>query len=472
MPWRQPAIFISYRRDDTAVHARTIRDELEAAFGASHVFRDVDEIQPGDRFDPILQDRVAQCDVLLALIGPDWLTLADDQGRPRIQAEHDYVRYEIATALRTGKRVIPVLLDGARMPTPAQLPPGLEDLPAHTPFVLADRELSEGADRLIDALRRRRATEILTDLMKRRWANALAIGLSAFAYAAARRYASDRRFAFGAWKIEVLAAFASAVFLLCIAALMAAGSVERLFSPQEIHYREAMAVTALGLLVNLGCALILGGHAHGHGHDHAHHHHGHDHHHDHGHGHHHDINLRAAYLHVLSDLLGSIGAIGASIVMWLTGWWAADPIIAAVVGLLILGSAVRIVRQATDILLEATPAHIVTIVRDPYDAFVSRYYWTQKRMPRDQEKAERRPRHRMVGKPLDDPEVLVVGVDRPALLLRHPERCEPVDAGADRGEVPRVGGGHHDVRRGHRIGEHFDDRRLDQLEGLVHRRDR
>lgn len=175
MPWRQPRIFICYRRDDTAVHARTIRAELEDAFGERHVFRDVEEIQAGDRFDPIIQERIAQCDVLLALIGPDWLTIADDQGRPRIQAEHDYVRYEIATALRMGKRVIPVLLEGARMPAPAQLPPGLEDLPAHTSLVFTDRELSEGADRLIDALRRRRATEILTDLMKRRWANALAI---------------------------------------------------------------------------------------------------------------------------------------------------------------------------------------------------------------------------------------------------------------------------------------------------------
>src|SRR5213595_1879634 len=134
--------------------------------------------------------------------------------------------------------------------------------------------------------------------------HALAIGLSAFAYAAARRYARDPRFAFGTWKIEVLAGFASAVFLLGIAA----GSVERLFSPQAIHYREAMAVTALGLLVNLGCALILGGHSHGdgdgHGHDHGHEH-GH-HHHGHHHDHHHDINLRSAYVHVLADAATSV----------------------------------------------------------------------------------------------------------------------------------------------------------------------
>src|SRR4051794_25301722 len=75
--------------------------------------------------------------------------------------------------------------------------------------------------------------------------HALAIGLSAAAYAAARRYARDPRFAFGTWKIEVLAGFTSAIFLLGIAAMMAVGSIERILSPQPIHYREAMIVAAV-----------------------------------------------------------------------------------------------------------------------------------------------------------------------------------------------------------------------------------
>src|SRR5512140_2514399 len=83
--------------------------------------------------------------------------------------------------------------------------------------------------------------------------HAMAIGLSAFAYAAARRYARDARFAFGTWKIEVLAGFASAIFLLGVAALMVIGSVERLLDPQPIRYREAMVVAAIGLLVNIVC---------------------------------------------------------------------------------------------------------------------------------------------------------------------------------------------------------------------------
>ncbi|GLC91756.1 cation transporter [Cupriavidus sp. TA19] len=193
--------------------------------------------------------------------------------------------------------------------------------------------------------------------------HALAIGLSAFAYAAARRYASDRRFAFGAWKIEVLAAFASAVFLLCIAALMAAGSVERLFSPQDIHYREAMAVTALGLLVNLGCALILGGHTHGHGHDHAHghHHHGHDHH----HGHHHDINLRAAYLHVLADAATSVLAIVALAGGWWLGWAWLDPVMGLVGAALVGKWAIGLLRQSGTVLLDREMDHpVVEEVRE------------------------------------------------------------------------------------------------------------
>ncbi|MFJ4292720.1 CDF family Co(II)/Ni(II) efflux transporter DmeF [Cupriavidus sp. NPDC089707] len=187
--------------------------------------------------------------------------------------------------------------------------------------------------------------------------HALAIGLSAFAYAAARRYASDWRFAFGAWKIEVLAAFASAVFLLGIAALMAAGSVERLFNPQEIHYREAMAVTALGLLVNLGCALILGGHAHGHGHDHGHHHH--------GHGHHHDINLRAAYVHVLADAATSVLAIVALAGGWWLGWAWLDPVMGLVGAALVGKWAIGLLRQSGTVLLDREMDHpVVDEVRE------------------------------------------------------------------------------------------------------------
>lgn len=197
--------------------------------------------------------------------------------------------------------------------------------------------------------------------------HAVAIGLTAFAYAAARRYATDARFAFGTWKIEVLAGFASAIFLLGVAALMAVGSVERLFSPQAIHYREAMAVTALGLLVNLGCALILGGahhHHDGHGHHGDHHGHVHDHH-DHGHGHHHDINLRSAYLHVLADAATSVLAIVALAGGWWLGWSWLDPVMGLVGAALVGRWAFGLLRQSGTVLLDREMDHpVVDEVRE------------------------------------------------------------------------------------------------------------
>src|SRR5207237_3711669 len=88
--------------------------------------------------------------------------------------------------------------------------------------------------------------------------HAVAIGLSAFAYGAARRHAKDPRFAFGTWKIEVLAGFASAIVLLAVAALMVYGSVDHLLKPEPIDYREALAIAVVGLVVNLVCAWMLG----------------------------------------------------------------------------------------------------------------------------------------------------------------------------------------------------------------------
>ena len=139
--------------------------------------------------------------------------------------------------------------------------------------------------------------------------HALAIGLSAFAYGAARRFADDMRFAFGTWKIEILGGFASAVLLLAVVALMVFGSVERLIAPQPIHYPEAMVVAAVGLLVNIASALILGHARHD---DHDHHHAGENH-------HHHDLNLKSAYVHVIADAATSVLAIAALAGGWFSG---------------------------------------------------------------------------------------------------------------------------------------------------------
>ncbi len=173
--------------------------------------------------------------------------------------------------------------------------------------------------------------------------HALAIGLAAFAYSAARRYADDPSFVFGTWKIEILASYTSALFLLAIAALMVAGAVERLITPSPIAYAEALAVAVLGLIVNLVCAVILlrAGHDHDHGH-----------HHDHGHEHHHDLNLRAAYVHVVTDALTSILAIAALTGGWWQGWSWLDPACALVGAALVALWAKNLLRDSSRILLD------------------------------------------------------------------------------------------------------------------------
>lgn len=141
--------------------------------------------------------------------------------------------------------------------------------------------------------------------------HALALGLSAFAYAAARRFSQDRRFAFGTWKIEILAGYTSAVLLVGVAALMLFQSVERLLVPMPIRYEEAIAIACLGLLVNLVSAWLLRDSPHQH--EHAHHAHaGHAQptaHGEHAAHRHHDLNQRSAYVHVIADAATSALAI-------------------------------------------------------------------------------------------------------------------------------------------------------------------
>jgi cation diffusion facilitator family transporter len=191
--------------------------------------------------------------------------------------------------------------------------------------------------------------------------HAIAIGLSAFAYAAARRYAKDPRFSFGTWKIEVLAGFTSAVFLIGVAVLMVLGSIERLLSPEPIHYQEAIAVGVLGLVVNLVCAWVLG-HAH-----HGHHNHGHSHAHSHAHdhAHQHDLNLKSAYLHVIADAATSVLAIIALIGGWLYGWSWLDPMMGVVGAVLVAAWAKGLVKETSKVLLDREMDHpVVEALRD------------------------------------------------------------------------------------------------------------
>jgi cation diffusion facilitator family transporter len=195
--------------------------------------------------------------------------------------------------------------------------------------------------------------------------HAVAIGLTAFAYATARRYAQDHRFAFGTWKIEILGGFASAIFLVGVAVMMFAGSTERIFSPQPIHYKEAIVIALLGLLVNVVCALILGK-AHHHPHEHSH-----SHHHGQAHGdhHHHDLNLKSAYLHVLADAATSVLAIAALLGGWIFGWFWLDPLMGIVGAVLVAVWAKGLIADTGKVLLDREMDHpVVDEIREVVEA--------------------------------------------------------------------------------------------------------
>lgn len=195
--------------------------------------------------------------------------------------------------------------------------------------------------------------------------HALALGLSVLAYGFARRHAQDARFAFGAWKVEVLGGYTSAILLLGVAALMLVQSLQRLLSPTPIHYDEAIAIAALGLAVNLACAWLLrGGHHHHHGHDH-HHDHAHPHDHGHHHEHHNDLNLRSAYLHVLADAATSVLAIVALFggKLWGAAWL--DPVMGIAGAVLVTIWAWGLLKDSSRVLLDAEmDAPVVEEIRE------------------------------------------------------------------------------------------------------------
>jgi cation diffusion facilitator family transporter len=196
--------------------------------------------------------------------------------------------------------------------------------------------------------------------------HALALGVSAGAYALARRHAKDPRFAFGTWKIEVLGGYTSAVFLLGVAAYMGFESVTRLVNPSPIRFDEAIPVAVIGLAVNIVSAWLLstGAHHHehhdaasGHGHNHA------------PHEHHHDLNLRSAYLHVIADAATSVLAIAALVGGRYFGASWLDPVM-GIVGTVLVGRwAIGLLRDTGRVLLDAEmDAPVVAEVREAVSA--------------------------------------------------------------------------------------------------------
>jgi cobalt-zinc-cadmium efflux system protein len=160
-----------------------------------------------------------------------------------------------------------------------------------------------------------------------------ALALSVFAMRLAQTPPTTKR-TFGLVRLEILAALVNGAALLVISGFIFVEAWQRLRDPVEIDGTIMLVVATLGLGVNVIGAVMLHSHAHE------------------------NLNVRGAYLHVLGDLLGSVGAIGAGVIVLTTGWTPADPIISAIIGLLILFSAWHLVREAADVLLESVPAHV------------------------------------------------------------------------------------------------------------------
>ena len=146
-------VFISYRRDDSAGHAGRVHDRLEREFGRDLLFMDVDAVPLGVNFVKVLSEEVAKCDVLVAVIGPNWLNARDEDGNRRLDNPHDFVRIEIGAALQRNIPVIPILLDGAKVPKPNQLPKELEEFSLRNGLDVRHASFHNDIDRLVQSLK-------------------------------------------------------------------------------------------------------------------------------------------------------------------------------------------------------------------------------------------------------------------------------------------------------------------------------
>jgi hypothetical protein len=155
---RTSRIFISYRRDDAGPYARLLQMYLSERFPHAPVFMDLDSIEAGADFAEVIEAGVGSCRVLVALIGPKWLTLTDEEGQCRLYDPKDWVRFEIRAALERHMRVIPVLVDGAKMPRQQQLPTDLCDLARLNALEMSHDRYEYDTSRLAAVIKRALAT--------------------------------------------------------------------------------------------------------------------------------------------------------------------------------------------------------------------------------------------------------------------------------------------------------------------------
>ena len=145
-------IFISYRRNDSAPYAGRLHDRLCDYFGTDKVFMDVDDIKPGADFVSLIEQKVASCDALIAVIGKTWLMRDEENGRSRLDNPGDFVRLEIEHALRRNILLIPALVEGAEMPRAEDLPAPLNEFSQRQAVELSDKDFQRGVDEVIAAL--------------------------------------------------------------------------------------------------------------------------------------------------------------------------------------------------------------------------------------------------------------------------------------------------------------------------------
>lgn len=146
-----PKIFISYRRSESAAHAGRLSDQLSAHFGSQITFFDIESIAPGRDFVEAIEAAVSSCEIMLVLIGQQWLTCTNERGR-RLDDPKDFVRLEIAIALKRGIRVIPVLVQGATMPREEDLPADVATLARRQAWEVSDLRWNHDVGKLIEKI--------------------------------------------------------------------------------------------------------------------------------------------------------------------------------------------------------------------------------------------------------------------------------------------------------------------------------
>lgn len=174
-----PRIFISYRRDDAAGDAGRLADHLNLRFGRGQVFLDIDTIDPGTDFVQVLQASLRETAAVLVVIGPRWTSARDSSGVRRLDNTKDFVRLEVEESLNRDIPVVPVLVQGAAMPKPEDLPPSMASLTTRQAVTLDYAEFHDEANRLCEHLEKMIGIEKASpsSALKRWWPAAAAVGL-------------------------------------------------------------------------------------------------------------------------------------------------------------------------------------------------------------------------------------------------------------------------------------------------------